>query len=73
MVTEARRKSSQCLDAALLALSHLAAVTGIPLNAVEGGPQDTGKVTSPLTAAAASTSATRCSSVPHNATFTSEK
>uniref|UniRef100_A0AAQ4NX01 Kinesin-like protein KIF14 n=1 Tax=Gasterosteus aculeatus aculeatus TaxID=481459 RepID=A0AAQ4NX01_GASAC len=46
MVTEARRKSSQCLDAALLALSHLAAVTGIPLNAVEGGPQDTGKVTS---------------------------
>ncbi|XP_071342044.1 kinesin-like protein KIF14 [Trachinotus anak] len=43
MVTEARRKSSQCLDAALLALGHLAAVTCIPLNAVELGAQATGK------------------------------
>uniref|UniRef100_A0A3B4Z744 Kinesin-like protein KIF14 n=1 Tax=Stegastes partitus TaxID=144197 RepID=A0A3B4Z744_9TELE len=32
MVVEARRKSSQCLDAALLAVGHLAAVTGMPLN-----------------------------------------
>ncbi|KAM8874254.1 kinesin-like protein KIF14 isoform 2-T2 [Spinachia spinachia] len=43
MVTEARRKSSKCLDTALLALSHLAALTGTPLNAMEGGAQDTGK------------------------------
>ncbi|GLD49925.1 kinesin-like protein KIF14 [Lates japonicus] len=43
MVTEARRKSSQCLDAALLALSHLAAVTCMPLNAGELGAQATGK------------------------------
>ncbi|XP_031715464.1 kinesin-like protein KIF14 [Anarrhichthys ocellatus] len=43
MVTEARRKSSQCLDAALLALGHLAAVTGMPLNAMERGAQATGK------------------------------
>ncbi|XP_068446174.1 kinesin-like protein KIF14 isoform X2 [Clinocottus analis] len=43
MVTEARRKSSQCLDAALLAVGHLAAVTGMPLNAVERGSQATGK------------------------------
>uniref|UniRef100_A0A8D3BID9 Kinesin-like protein KIF14 n=1 Tax=Scophthalmus maximus TaxID=52904 RepID=A0A8D3BID9_SCOMX len=35
MVKEAQRKSSQCLDAALLALGHLAAVTCMPLNAVE--------------------------------------
>ncbi|XP_032381614.1 LOW QUALITY PROTEIN: kinesin-like protein KIF14 [Etheostoma spectabile] len=43
MVTEARRKSSQCLDAALLALGHLAAVTGMPLNAMERGAQAAGK------------------------------
>ncbi|XP_044218088.1 kinesin-like protein KIF14 [Thunnus albacares] len=43
MVTEARRKSSRCLDAALLALGHLAAVTGMPLNAMELGGQATGK------------------------------
>ncbi|XP_029356203.1 kinesin-like protein KIF14 [Echeneis naucrates] len=43
MVTEARRKSSQCLDAALLALGHLAAVTCMPLNAAELGAQATGK------------------------------
>ncbi|XP_060934575.1 kinesin-like protein KIF14 [Limanda limanda] len=43
MVTEARRKSSQCLDAALLALGHLAAVTCMPLNAMELGAQATGK------------------------------
>ncbi|XP_029001602.1 kinesin-like protein KIF14 [Betta splendens] len=39
MVTEAQRKSSQCLDAALLALGHLAAVTGMQLNAVELGAE----------------------------------
>ncbi|KAG7217538.1 hypothetical protein INR49_021465, partial [Caranx melampygus] len=44
MVTEARRKSSQTLDAALLALGHLAAVTCMPLNAMELGAQATGKV-----------------------------
>ncbi|XP_058495067.1 kinesin-like protein KIF14 [Solea solea] len=43
MVTEARRKSSQCLDAALLALGHLAAVTCMSLNAVELGAQAVGK------------------------------
>ncbi|XP_023146712.2 kinesin-like protein KIF14 [Amphiprion ocellaris] len=43
MVVEARRKSSQCLDAALLALGHLAAVTGMPLNTVGLGVQATGK------------------------------
>ncbi|XP_029286383.1 LOW QUALITY PROTEIN: kinesin-like protein KIF14 [Cottoperca gobio] len=43
MVTEARRKSSQCLDAALLVLGHLAAVTGMPLNVMERGAQATGK------------------------------
>lgn len=48
MVTEAQRKSSQCLDAALLALGHLAAMTGMPLNAVERGAHAAGKVTSPL-------------------------
>lgn len=37
MVREARRKSSQCLDAALLEVGYLAAMTGIPLNAVEWG------------------------------------
>uniref|UniRef100_A0A7N8XPJ6 Kinesin-like protein KIF14 n=1 Tax=Mastacembelus armatus TaxID=205130 RepID=A0A7N8XPJ6_9TELE len=44
MVTEAWRKSSQCLDAALFALGHLAAVTGMPLDAVELGAQASGKV-----------------------------
>lgn len=48
MVMEARRKSSQCLDAALLALSHLAAVTGTPLNVLGLGAQATGKVTLPI-------------------------
>ncbi|XP_027145659.1 kinesin-like protein KIF14 isoform X1 [Larimichthys crocea] len=48
MVTEARRKSSQCLDAALLTLGHLAAMTGMQLNAVERVAQATGKVTPPL-------------------------
>ena len=48
MVTEARRKSSQCLDAALLALGHLAVVTCMPLNALELGAQATGKVTPTL-------------------------
>lgn len=48
MVTEARRKSSKCLDAAMLALGHLAAITGTPLNAMERGVQATGKVTPAL-------------------------
>ncbi|XP_069558309.1 LOW QUALITY PROTEIN: kinesin-like protein KIF14 [Brachyistius frenatus] len=43
MVKEARRKSSQCLDAALLALGHLAVVTGMPLNVMGLGAQATGK------------------------------
>ncbi|CAG5864166.1 unnamed protein product [Menidia menidia] len=43
MVTEARRKSSQCLDAALLALGHMAVVTGMPLNIMGQGTQATGK------------------------------
>ncbi|XP_047442562.1 kinesin-like protein KIF14 [Mugil cephalus] len=45
MVLEARRKSSQCLDAALLALGHLAAVTGMPLNVLGPGARATGKQT----------------------------
>lgn len=44
MVTEARRKSSQCLDAALLTLGHLAAMTGMPLHVGERGARATGKV-----------------------------
>lgn len=48
MVTEAKRKSGQCLDAAVLALGHLAAVTGMPLNVMELGFQATGKVTPTL-------------------------
>lgn len=47
MVTEARRKSSQCLDAALLALAQLAAMTGMRLNAAERGARAPGKVASP--------------------------
>ncbi|KAM7387978.1 hypothetical protein PAMP_024182 [Pampus punctatissimus] len=43
MVTEAQSKSGQCLDAALLAVGHLAAVTGMPVNAMELGAQATGK------------------------------
>ncbi|KAM6921415.1 kinesin-like protein KIF14 [Xenentodon cancila] len=43
MVMEARRKSSQCLDAALLALGHLAVVTGMPMNIMGLGAQATGK------------------------------
>lgn len=50
MVTEARRKSGKCLDAAMLALGHLAAITGTPLNAMERGVQATGKVTPALIA-----------------------
>lgn len=50
MVTEAQRKSSQCLDAALLALGHLAAMTGVPLNALERGAQAAGKVAIKTTA-----------------------
>uniref|UniRef100_A0A3Q2PTP3 Kinesin-like protein KIF14 n=1 Tax=Fundulus heteroclitus TaxID=8078 RepID=A0A3Q2PTP3_FUNHE len=45
MVKEARRKSSQCLDAAMLALAHLAAVTGTPLSVMMLGSLATGKVT----------------------------
>lgn len=48
MVTEARRKSSKCLDAAMLAIGHLAAISGTPLNAMERGAQATGKVTTAL-------------------------
>lgn len=47
MVTEAQRKSSQCLDAALLAIGHLAAVTGMQLNAMELGAQAQSKVRPP--------------------------
>lgn len=43
MVKEARRKSSQCLDAALLALGHMAVVTGMPLNVMGLGTQATVK------------------------------
>ncbi|KAM6963083.1 kinesin-like protein KIF14 [Aplochiton taeniatus] len=44
MVTEARRKSGQCLDAALRTLSHLAAVTGTPLRATEPDSEAAGKL-----------------------------
>ncbi|XP_030583286.1 kinesin-like protein KIF14 isoform X2 [Archocentrus centrarchus] len=43
MVKEARRKSSQCLDAALLAVGHMAVVTGMPLNVMGLGTQATVK------------------------------
>ncbi|KAM4548315.1 kinesin-like protein KIF14 [Odontesthes bonariensis] len=43
MVMEARRKSGQCLDAALLVLGHMAVVTGMPLNIMGPGAQATGK------------------------------
>ncbi|XP_049575745.1 kinesin-like protein KIF14 isoform X1 [Syngnathus scovelli] len=44
MVGEARRKSGQCLRAALLTLSHLAVLSGMPLSVMELGFQATGKV-----------------------------
>ncbi|KAM4738851.1 kinesin-like protein KIF14 [Anableps anableps] len=43
MVKEARRKSSQCLDVAMLALAHLAVVTDMPLSVMVLGDQATGK------------------------------
>ncbi|XP_041863265.1 kinesin-like protein KIF14 isoform X2 [Melanotaenia boesemani] len=43
MVVEARKKSSRCLDAALLAVGHMAALTGMPLNITGTGAQATGK------------------------------
>ncbi|XP_033820696.1 kinesin-like protein KIF14 [Periophthalmus magnuspinnatus] len=43
MVTEAWRKSSQCLNAALVTICHLAAVTGLPLNTIALAAQATGK------------------------------
>ncbi|XP_072294433.1 kinesin-like protein KIF14 isoform X1 [Eucyclogobius newberryi] len=43
MVTEAQRKSSQCLNAVLVTICHLAAVTGLPLNAIALAAQATGK------------------------------
>ncbi|XP_056132828.1 kinesin-like protein KIF14 [Lampris incognitus] len=43
MVTEAQRKSGQCLDAAFRALGHLAALTGMLVNSAELGARATGK------------------------------
>ncbi|XP_061739305.1 kinesin-like protein KIF14 [Nerophis ophidion] len=43
MVAEARKKSGGCLNAALLALSHLAALSGMPLSVLELGAHATGK------------------------------
>nr|XP_015826225.2 kinesin-like protein KIF14 [Nothobranchius furzeri] len=43
MVVEARRMSSQSLDAAAAALGHLAVVTGMALNITRLGSQPTGK------------------------------
>ncbi|XP_054645283.1 kinesin-like protein KIF14 isoform X2 [Dunckerocampus dactyliophorus] len=43
MVAEARKKSGQCLAAALLALGHLAALSGMPLSVMELSAQATGK------------------------------
>ncbi|XP_043985739.1 kinesin-like protein KIF14 [Gambusia affinis] len=43
MVKEAQRKSSRCLDAAMLALAQLAVVTGMPLSVTVPGNQATGK------------------------------
>ncbi|XP_061636315.1 kinesin-like protein KIF14 [Phyllopteryx taeniolatus] len=43
MVAEARKKSSQCLGAALFVLCHLAVLSGMPLNVMELGIQATGK------------------------------
>ncbi|XP_057696787.1 kinesin-like protein KIF14 [Corythoichthys intestinalis] len=44
MVAEAQKKSGQCLGAALLALCHLSALSGMPLSVMELGIQATGKV-----------------------------
>uniref|UniRef100_A0A673ZIF0 Kinesin-like protein KIF14 n=1 Tax=Salmo trutta TaxID=8032 RepID=A0A673ZIF0_SALTR len=44
MVTEAHRKSGQCLDTALLVISHLAALTATQLHLTELGSDATGKV-----------------------------
>ncbi|XP_041695950.1 kinesin-like protein KIF14 [Coregonus clupeaformis] len=43
MVTEAHRKSGQCLDTALLVISHLAALTATQLHVTELGSEATGK------------------------------
>ncbi|XP_077441325.1 kinesin-like protein KIF14 isoform X2 [Vanacampus margaritifer] len=43
MVAEAQKKSGRCLDAALLALSHLAVLSGMPLSVMELSIQATGK------------------------------
>ena len=48
MVTEAERKSAQCLDAALQGISHLAALTGTQMHVTELATDDTtGKVSLP--------------------------
>ncbi|XP_068599631.1 kinesin-like protein KIF14 [Brachionichthys hirsutus] len=43
MVAEAQKNSGRCLDAALLALGHLAAMTDMPLHGVERVAEATGK------------------------------
>ncbi|CAL8309783.1 unnamed protein product [Lota lota] len=43
MVTEAHRKSSQCLDVALRSVGHLATLTGVPLSAPQPGARAIGK------------------------------
>ncbi|KAF6725150.1 Kinesin-like protein KIF14 [Oryzias melastigma] len=43
MVVEAQRKSSKCMDAALLALGHFAVVTGMPMSIMRLDAQATGK------------------------------
>uniref|UniRef100_A0A3B4GTC5 Kinesin family member 14 n=1 Tax=Pundamilia nyererei TaxID=303518 RepID=A0A3B4GTC5_9CICH len=48
MVKEARRKTSQCLDKTLLALGHMAVVTGMSLNVTGLGAQAMGKVRPPI-------------------------
>lgn len=48
MVKEARRKTSQCLDTTLLALGHMAVVTGMSLNVTGLGAQAVGKVRPPI-------------------------
>uniref|UniRef100_A0A673CR55 Kinesin-like protein KIF14 n=1 Tax=Sphaeramia orbicularis TaxID=375764 RepID=A0A673CR55_9TELE len=71
MVTEARRKSSKCLNEALLALCHLAAVTGMPLNVMELGAQATGKP-SVVTALLKGTYKGVCSLLEESLTITRE-
>ncbi|KAL1023324.1 hypothetical protein UPYG_G00039250 [Umbra pygmaea] len=44
MVTEAQRKSGQCLDRALRVISHLAALTATPLHVAELGSEPTDKL-----------------------------